>query len=536
MLHIIITLIFYFIVSTGYGFLTDAYLNKKNLISIRLINGLFLIGILSTLFAITIPLNNYYEYFVIVIGVLLFIYNRLWKFKLRINFLFIFLVCIIAFVGSMNAYLYDTFSYYLPTIKWLDTYGFVKGIANYDFNLGQHSLWHILQATFNDTIDPYYKINTFFTLVFLIYSYELKNFKILIFLPLLYLFIASPSPDLVIFILSIVMLSEWLESEKNNMHYLLLLSSIMILVKPIAFVLPVYFFILSLKSWKEYRKVYLVVFAIACLLFFKNLYLTANVIFPLKFSNFSSMVYSIPEEIYDLSAADGKIVTLKHVPNISINMIKSMDLITYYKLLLSNINYTIFLFGSFATIILGYTIYTFFFLKKWTLLTLLLCIKLIFFTIISIQYRFLLDCIVIIIFLELFRFKFNDKLIYSLISLAAFVIVLYPNISKNRVSYFRLAVPYSINNIYKPYNVNVEYVSHQLFNLKYNVVLNYDFSLDVTPLAINREQIYRYVYQKYHAVPIDAKNISKGFVAKKSTDNDIEELNSIFYLIINSRK
>lgn len=62
----------------------------------------------------------------------------------------------------MNAFMFDTYSYYLPTIKWLDQYGLVKGIANFDFNLGQHSLWHIIQASFNESIDGYYKINVFF--------------------------------------------------------------------------------------------------------------------------------------------------------------------------------------------------------------------------------------------------------------------------------------------------------------------------------------------------------------------------------------
>lgn len=47
-----------------------------------------------------------------------------------------------------NAYL-DNEVYYIQTIKWLNEYGFVKGLANFDILLAQTSGWHIAQSVFS---------------------------------------------------------------------------------------------------------------------------------------------------------------------------------------------------------------------------------------------------------------------------------------------------------------------------------------------------------------------------------------------------
>jgi len=46
-------------------------------------------------------------------------------------------------------FLIDSESYYIQTIKWLNEYGFVKGLVNLYLFLGQTSGWHILQSAFN---------------------------------------------------------------------------------------------------------------------------------------------------------------------------------------------------------------------------------------------------------------------------------------------------------------------------------------------------------------------------------------------------
>jgi hypothetical protein len=62
---------------------------------------------------------------------------------------------IILFTGTYYPYILDHFGYYVPTIKWLTEYGFIKGISNLDLTLGQMSVWHIFQAGFSNFSDPF---------------------------------------------------------------------------------------------------------------------------------------------------------------------------------------------------------------------------------------------------------------------------------------------------------------------------------------------------------------------------------------------
>lgn len=536
MLFIIISSIIYAIVSCGYGKLLDQYLNKHQLLSIRFINGIFLIGILALIFAIFIPLNIYFEISLIVLGLILFAVQNCWEisFKFSIHFFLLFLT--ILFVGSMNAFLFDTYSYYLPTIKWLDQYGLVKGIANYDFNLGQHSLWHIIQAAFNDSIDWYYKINTFLIVVFLLYVWEIKRYILLIFLPVFFLFAASPSPDLVVFVLSIIMLSEWITHKEDSLKLNLIYSAFLILVKPIAFVLPVYFFYKSIKKWKSYKGIYAVVIILSVLFIFKNIYLTANFLFPLKFGNLSSFIHAIPESIYEISATDGRLVTLKHVDGLDLDWFKNLSLKDYYLFLLNHLHYTIILFLLFTLITFVFFMVQFFNQGKFKSLSVLLVIKVIIFSIITIQYRFLLDNVLLITVLLLWNSTLNFKIFSPFIILSGIFLVLFPNLNDNKINQMRLLQPYTVSQIVTPVKAKVETTTVNFKEISYHVILNYDFSLDVQPLNLNKMLIDRYIYQGFHAELIDNTSIKSGFKPILNTDSDIKELSEIYFLINTSRK
>ena len=536
MLYLIISSIIYFIVSCGFGKLMDPLMNKNQLLSIRLINGLFSIGILSLIFAIFIPLNIYYEVILLTIGITLFILQKGWKSSWERGKSFLIIFATICLVGSMNAFMFDTYSYYLPTIKWLDQYGLVKGIANFDFNLGQHSLWHIIQASFNASIDGYYKINVFLMIIYILYVIEIKRFQLLLLLPIFFLFTASPSPDLAVFVLSILMISQVLISHKYSLHQNLIYSAILILIKPIAFVLPVYIFIISIKQWKSYKKAYGIVLVLALLFLFKNIYLTANLIFPLKIGNINSLTHSIPESIYDISAIDGRLVTLKHVRDINMEWFKTLSLKEYYMYLFENMHYSIFLFLAFSCLMIIYFIHQFMTHGSMKLLSLLWVLKVILFALITVQYRFLLDGIVILGVLFLWNFKIQLKVIQPFIVISAFILILYPNLNHNKVSYARLMQPYAFEQLLKPQKMDVKYQNVTLFHAPYRVILNYDVSCDVDPLNINKMLIDRYVYQGYHAENINHHEIKSGFKAVKNSNRDIFDLTKYYYMIYYSRK
>lgn len=185
MLLLLLTLSFQLLIFYCFSLLFRFKYNSRQFISLELIKGMMLMATISLVASFFIPLNLIYELSLFGLALIIFIIKKGWiglNIKPIIkNKIFIFLVLLTAFVGSMSAFIYDTFLYYLPTIKWLDQFGMVKGLANFDFNFGQMSLWHILQASFNNTIDPTYKINASLICVFLIFVFEIKKFQFLLF-------------------------------------------------------------------------------------------------------------------------------------------------------------------------------------------------------------------------------------------------------------------------------------------------------------------------------------------------------------------
>lgn len=110
----------------------------------------------------------------------------------------------------------DNESYYVQTIKWLNEYGFVKGLGNLHPFLAQMSPWHVLQAginldfitnRINDLNGFLYTICIFFCLT---ENNNNKNgFNLIGLLPvfsgLFFFFIDSPSPDLPLILLTPIM-------------------------------------------------------------------------------------------------------------------------------------------------------------------------------------------------------------------------------------------------------------------------------------------------------------------------------------------
>lgn len=109
----------------------------------------------------------------------------------------------------------DNDSYYIQTIKWLNEYGIVTGLANFNIAFGQTSGWHILQAGFDFSfiVSGLNDINGLLMVVFaFIVLTEEKEQRwakfILLFNILLYQFVSSPSPDFpVILLLQLAFLS-----------------------------------------------------------------------------------------------------------------------------------------------------------------------------------------------------------------------------------------------------------------------------------------------------------------------------------------
>ena len=170
----------------GVGFQGVSKLKKVHPV-ITLFLGGFTTAIIASSWAIFSGLQGYFESTLLIFTITIAIWKRkeygsfLLSLKAKINtlpsYLNILFGIIILFAVAQSAsapYIIDNESYYIQTIKWLDTYGYVKGLANFHFFLGQTSGWHILQSALNLDIlsDRINDINGFYLVLGNFYAFD----------------------------------------------------------------------------------------------------------------------------------------------------------------------------------------------------------------------------------------------------------------------------------------------------------------------------------------------------------------------------
>lgn len=520
MLLILLTSLIYLIILKGYGYLASKLLNPQKLISLDLLNGFLIIGIISSISAIFVPLNQNFEILIISLGLLLAIYSKFWKDQGKINYKstsFLFLTLIICFVSSMNAYIFDTFSYYFPTIKWLDDYGFVKGLANFDFFLGQTSLWHIIQASFNESLDPYYKINAVLALVFLIYIYESYKTQFIFFFALFFLFLASPSPDLPVFIISAIVILNYLHFKDNSaIRFGFIMATFLVVIKPITFILAMFFVYQLFKAKHKINLKILVIFCLLVLIFIvKNIILTANLTFPLAFGNLTSSVYSVPQHIYELSGVDGRYLATSRVNPVDYEAFKSWGYLQYYRYIFSNLHLSIYIYLGLTFINFIFLIYTIS-LKSRDLIVLacLILFKSFVFWIISIQYRFILDGTLIILCILLVNVKSRKKVQLPLILFTSLILVFAAELRLTKKVYFMYGIAmYKVENLLTPKNYIVKTKRSTYSNFEANYITNSIITSDAKQPAVGERMLEMNAYKNNLPKLLDSTNIKSGFIS-----------------------
>ena len=81
--------------------------------------------------------------------ILPFFNSFLANFSLKFKIIFLFFVVVTALKSAQLPSIFDNETYYIQTIKWLNEYGYVKGLANVHPFLAQCSFWHVLQSANN---------------------------------------------------------------------------------------------------------------------------------------------------------------------------------------------------------------------------------------------------------------------------------------------------------------------------------------------------------------------------------------------------
>lgn len=343
MLLILFSWIYIFLTSTIVGFsCTKWFQIKVENTAINSFIGLFFVTLFAGFWAIFNRINIEFHVVFLIICIFLFLKNK----KEIINFLdfnclkiknlntnykvFIFVTFFFTLLKSATKpLLIDNETYYIQTIKWLNEYGFVNGLANLHIFLGQCSGWHITQSVYN--LSFLYKnfndINGYiFVLVTVFFIQKLQLFSknnqlsyLIMGLFLLsngyfFLFINSPSPDLPVYLFTAILFFYFINNEEtnsNNLPIVVLFTFFILLIKPIfifLIILPI-FLILKNKKSVQTNIFFLIFTSISVLLLYviKNSILTGYPLFPTQNDFHLNLSHKIPSEIMEINFRNSRL-------------------------------------------------------------------------------------------------------------------------------------------------------------------------------------------------------------------------------------
>lgn len=511
-------------------------------ISGSMIMGILGLSLIWTVLAFFIPVNIYVEIPFVVSGLFFFfkekLYQEFGRFSKKDGFLIGTISLAIAYSSSFYPYILDHFGYYVPTVKWLTEYGLVKGISNLDLTLGQMSVWHIFQAGFSGFSDPFLRINAVLLIIYTLYIFERKSWIQLCFIPVLLLFSQSPSPDLPVITLSLIILNEMIAGNRN-ISLLFAYSVFIFSIKPTMIWLPLFIFLCSIFLFKpNYKNI---AFGVCILLLFmiKNIWTFGYPVFPVAAADLGLSWKPNPEVLkisskyailktYDMQYTFEEIQkfsTYDMVINwLNLHGIKSKINILFILSLAA--------FSVFACI------------KKSKIITLVfisILIKSVLVLGFSAQYRFFIDVFFVIIFLLFIHFsKRNSLVFFSFLSVLVIGILTFPTSIRRMIPSFRpgnFMTGFKKEQLYQPsaYHYN-QFDTFQTGNLKFNISKDYPFNFDTPLPAISSGYVLDDIQAEIFPQYIDEKNPGKGFIWKKLTPQQKKETEAIINNIKNTDK
>lgn len=520
----------------GTGKMMESFSGKiADGISGKILPGILGISVLWTVLSFFIPLNIYVELPTIAVGLAYFFRNSLYRafsaFSKKEILLTGTTAGMILFCGSFYPYILDHFGYYVPTIKWLTEFGLVKGISNLDLTLGQMSVWHIFQAGLSNFSDLFLRINTILLVVYALYIVENKSWLQLCFVPVLFLFSQSPSPDLPVIVFSLIILDQILKGNENTM-ILFAFSVFVFAIKPTMIWLPLLSILYSILIIKSRLTNFIPGVFIALLFFIKNIWTFGYPVFPLALGDLNVSWKPNPEV---LKISSQFAIQKTYDMQYSYEEIQRFSLFDYIKnwIFLEGIKSKIHLLFIFS--ILAFVIFSF--IKKNRIINLIcisILVKSILVLLFSAQYRFFID-VFFVIFFMIFMDYFNRKksiAVFSVLSLMFIGSITLPGILQTYLPSFRpgsFMGKFEVEQLYRPstYHYN-NYASYRLGNLKFNVSKKYPFNFDTELPAISESYISDDVKAGIFPQRCDPQNMKKGFIWKKLNH---EERKSTLHII-----
>ena len=503
--------------------------NKSDSFSLTVCLGFTLFGISTCLLSFFISLNLYIELALLFFSLIPFLSKNLRTYTISfpkelLKSVWFWIFCIIIILaGSYQPFRPDHFSYYQATINWLNKYGLIIGVGNIDWLLGQTSLFHIVQAGLDQTIDPFQRLNVFITILFLIYIFERKAWLLLFAIPFYFLFIQTPSPDVIIVFLSLLVVNELCFNFKaGNFIILLLISVFAFTIKPVAFWLPLWTYIAGLflnkKELKDFR-IYLIPALFIIIFLIKNVVVSSTLFYPVVSTKLDTY-WLTDANILEMSSQRASLHTFNfYLTGDEISKMTFFQNI-YYWLSINKLQTIV---NCFMTIIIvAFGIFAF--LKKniiYKSLWIIILIK--FFIILSFsgQYRFLLESIYPLLFIMFYPIKIGKTKLF-VFGLSYFLLLLtfisYPPILKKSIPEFKLTdwmKGYTSKALLIPErNDKIEYTTGSFGNLNFNISPHY-YVYDIPPPAFTQKQLRLYYKLGIFPQMKDPKNIRKGYYMKK---------------------
>ena len=533
MLIILLTAIFLLPVFSGWGKISEKIFGEIQTISGKLISGIFSVSVLWAVVSFFSGLNIFIEFLTVLIGIFSFFYFKIYqqfrKFLSENGKLFLPFSLVIGFAGSFFPFILDHFGYYIPTIKWISEFGLTKGISNLDLLLGQMSFWHIFQAGFSHFSDSFLRMNSIILIVYLVYIFEKKSWLHLIFLPVLFLFSQSPSPDLPVIIFSLIILNEIL-SGNRNFSFLFAVSALVFAIKPTMIWLPIFVFLYGIFISKTKLKFLILGIFVLIIFFIKNLWCFGFPVFPVQFGDVGISWKPNPE----LLKISSEIAIEKTFDSqFSYSEIQHFSIFDYIKnwIFLKGIKSKINI--LFLILLLVFLIFTL--IKKNKTIT-ILCISIFVKSILvlafSAQYRFFIDVFFVIVFVMFYQKVSRNQMTicFSVFSIFFLSFLSFPEFVKNIFPSFKLGSFLSgfyKEQLFKPLEYKWEkHKTYQIGNLKFNVAKDYPFSFDVPIPAISPE----FLQEDLDAGIFPQQNsehIKNGFHWRKMNDEEKQKLKNI---------
>lgn len=532
---------------------------------ISIFNGLFGIMLFTSFWAIVFPVNVYFHLALLIINLILYFFNlnfiksNIRLFAKQLKELSFFLKSLLAIVSLLilaqcasAPFLVDNETYYIQTIKWLNEYGFAKGLINLHLFLGQTSGWHILQSAFsfsfltdslNDLsglalllgnvyafiqIDKYFKNNSLNKLYLLIGLLPITNL-------LLFQFISSPSPDLAIYVLSVIVFYQFVlsynEYNKDEFLSLLLLTAFMVSIKLTALPFLIFPVAIYLKHFNQTRllnySLATITIIITSLLVIKNVIITGNPLYPFLGIDSIKTSWHLPNTVSEYFKNYGLAYGYQMTPEV---FAESSYLLRFKNWFFANGLHSIFNKAIVVLIlILPFIIKKWYQQKAYWMFYFSLVITMIILWNSSPQYRFFLPFILISGFIILSVFNLNKSIIKSLFAVSTILVFITIFIPINRQAWtenkqHQEASIFKIDYVLIPHANSkylVNYKTITIENTDFNAPNNETFFWETgnTSLPAVSEAQLEYFKTHFSIIPqMRTKYIRDGFYSKNVSE------------------